>query len=279
MYKFDVKYTFDNYYEYYKYTLIKSRIVKDLFFCLVFFGFAAYLFVDQSPETSDALAIFSIILGVLFPLMNFATLPILKKQLKAKQRDIDNTRIFVTFTEEEVIYQNLTVKPEETVKVEETPVEDKEAHVIDDELVTEETSVEEIVAEEVVTVEVIAEEAVAEEVVTEELPAEETVAEEVVTEEAPVEEAVVEEVVTEEAPVEEVEEDITVECDDEKTFKLSYKNFMSVKETENLLLFYLDKRTVVILPKSTLLGKKTVAEFKEFVKTKINRSRVKFSNK
>ena len=150
MYKFDVKYTFDNYYEYYKYTLIKSRIVKDLFFCLVFFGFAAYLFVDQSPETSDALAIFSIILGVLFPLMNFATLPILKKQLKAKQRDIDNTRIFVTFTEEEVIYQNLTVKPEDVVKVEETPVEDKEAHVIDDEVVTEETSVEEVVAEEVV---------------------------------------------------------------------------------------------------------------------------------
>ena len=128
------------------------------------------------------------------------------------------------------------------------------------------------------------EEVVAEEVVAEEVPAEETVAEEVtveevVADEAPVEEAVVEEAVTEETPVEEVEEDITVECDDEKTFKLSYKNFMSVKETENLLLFYLDKRTVVILPKSTLLGKKTVAEFKEFVKTKINRSRVKFSNK
>ena len=178
--------------------------------------------------------------GVILLRINFATLPILKKQLKAKQRDIDNTRIFVTFTEEEVIYQNLTVKPEDVVKVE-TPVEEKEAHVIDDEVV-------------------------------EESPVEEVVAEEAVAEESPVEEAVAKEEI-----VEETEEDITVECDEEKTFRLDYKNFMAVRETENLILFYLDKRTVVILPKSTLLGKKSVVEFKEFVKTKINRSRIKFS--
>ena len=115
MYNFDVKYTFENYYEYYKYTLIKSRILKDSIFCIVFFAFAAYIFIDKSAETTDTLGILSIVLGLMFPLMNFATLPILKKQLKAKQKDIDNTRIFVTFNDEEVIYQNLTVKDGENV--------------------------------------------------------------------------------------------------------------------------------------------------------------------
>ena len=180
MYNFDVKYTFDNYYEYYKYTLIKSRILKDSIFCLVFFAFAAYIFIDKSAETSNTLGIFSIILGVMFPLMNFATLPILKKQLKAKQKDIDNTRIFVSFNDEEVIYQNLTVKEGENVD----------------------------------------------------------------------------------------------ENSEERTFNLSYKNFMSVKETTGLLLFYLDKRTVIILPKLTMV-EGSLEEFKEFIKTKINRSRVK----
>ena len=50
MHKFDVKYTFDNYYEYYKYTLIKSRILKDSIFCIVFFAFAAYIFIDKSAD-------------------------------------------------------------------------------------------------------------------------------------------------------------------------------------------------------------------------------------
>ena len=50
MYNFDVKYTFDNYYEYYKYTLIKSRILKDSIFCIVFFAFAAYIFIDKSDK-------------------------------------------------------------------------------------------------------------------------------------------------------------------------------------------------------------------------------------
>ena len=35
MHKFDVKYTYDNYFEYYKFVLIRQRILKDcLFFVL-----------------------------------------------------------------------------------------------------------------------------------------------------------------------------------------------------------------------------------------------------
>ena len=46
MYKFDVKYTFDNYLEYYKFVLIKQRILRDLVFALFFVGIAVYWWIE-----------------------------------------------------------------------------------------------------------------------------------------------------------------------------------------------------------------------------------------
>jgi len=95
----------------------------------------------------------------------------------------------------------------------ETDVED----VVSDEVVAEDTVVqdaivEDVVSEEVVVEETITEEVVAEEVVSEEAVVEDTVTEEVVAEEVVVEETVVEEVVAEEVVVEEtVVDDAIVE--------------------------------------------------------------------
>ena len=111
MHKFDVKYTFDNYLEYYKFVLIRQRILRDFIFALFFVGIAIYWWIDKSENTANNfLPIFAIVMGVLFPLMNLITLPMLKKQLHARQAEIDRTHIVVTFNEEEVIYENLTVK-------------------------------------------------------------------------------------------------------------------------------------------------------------------------
>ena len=113
MHKFDVKYTFDNYLEYYKFVLIRQRILRDFIFALFFVGIAIYWWIDKSENTANNfLPIFAIVMGVLFPLMNLITLPMLKKQLHARQAEIDRTHIVVTFNEEEVIYENLTVKAE-----------------------------------------------------------------------------------------------------------------------------------------------------------------------
>ena len=140
----------------------------------------------------------------------------LKKQLHARQAEIDRTHIVVTFNEEEVIYENLTVKAEAAAApvVEETPA-------------TEETS-------------------------------EENVEEKV-------------EVVEEAKKVEKPSE--------ERVFKLSYQNFLSIKETTNLFLFYLDRQTVIILPKETYTTVNELAEFKNFILTKVNPRRVKFLKK
>ena len=53
MHKFDVKYTYDNYYEYYKFVLIKQRIVKDLIFCVLFIAVAVYWWVDTGESTAN----------------------------------------------------------------------------------------------------------------------------------------------------------------------------------------------------------------------------------
>lgn len=217
MHKFDVKYTFDNYLEYYKFVLIRQRILRDFIFALFFVGIAIYWWIDKSENTANNfLPIFAIVMGVLFPLMNLITLPMLKKQLHARQAEIDRTHIVVTFNEEEVIYENLTVKAEAAAApvVEETPA-------------TEETS-------------------------------EENVEEKV-------------EVVEEAKKVEKPSE--------ERVFKLSYQNFLSIKETTNLFLFYLDRQTVIILPKETYTAVNELAEFKNFILTKVNPRRVKFLKK
>lgn len=215
MYKFDVKYTFDNYLEYYKFVLIKQRILRDLIFALFFVGIAIYWWIDTSENTANNfLPIFAIIMGIIFPMMNFITVPMLKKQLHSRQAEIDRTHIVVTFNEDEIVYENLTVKPvveqpvdevKEAEDTQEKPEETKEAEVIDN------------------------------------------------------------------TPVEENKE--------ERVFKLSYQNFLSVKETTNLFLFYLDRQTVIILPKATYVTEGELQEFKNYILTKVNPRRVKFLKK
>ena len=199
MYKFDVKYTLENYFEYYKFLIIKQRIYRDMILSLVFFGIAIYWFVDTSDNTNGILLpIFALFMGVLFPLMNFITLPMLKKQLRARQADIDNTHLTVTFNEDDVIYENLTEKRVDEVK------ENTEA------LNKEENTENEVKAPE-----------------------------------------------------------------EERTFKLAYPNFMKVNETNGLFLFYLDRQTVIILPKETYISDYSLKEFKEFILTKIDKKRIK----
>ena len=212
MHKFDVRYSFDNYYEYYKFALIKQRILRDIIFSVLFVAIAIYWWVDGGEATEGhLLPIFAISMGVVFPLMNLFTLPMLKKQIKSKQAEIDRTHIVVTFDEEEIIYENQSEIPSQA-KVEEKVEE-----------VNKETTTEEVV---------------------------------------------------EEKPVEEVKPQ-----EDERVFKLKYANFMQVKETEGLFLFFLDRQTVIILPKTTYVGGEDYSEFKNFILSKINPKRVKFLKK
>ncbi len=215
MHKFDVKYTFDNYLEYYKFVLIKQRILRDMVFALFFVGIAVYWWIDASEETANNfLPIFAVAMGVLFPLMNLLTLPMLKKQLRSRQAEIDRTHIVVTFDEEEIVYENLTVKPEAAQVVEEKVAEEEHAA----------------------------------------------------------------EQVNEEAK-EENEEKVEEKPSEERVFKLAYQNFLSVKETANLFLFYLDRQTVIILPKETYVTVGEMSEFKNFILSKVNPRRVKFLKK
>ena len=207
MHKFDVKYTYDNYYEYYKFVLIKQRIVKDLIFCVLFIAVAVYWWVDTGESTAnEILPILSLVFGIGMPMLNFVTIPLIKRQIRNRQQEIDATHIVVTFDEEEVIYENQTeAKKEET-------------EVID---VKEETTN------------------------------------------------------TEVSETENVEE-VNTEKEDDRIFTLKYNNFLSVKESKNLFMFYLDRQTVVILPKSTYVSQSDLAEFKNFILTKVNPKRVRF---
>ena len=218
MHKFDVRYSFDNYYEYYKFALIKQRILRDLIFSVLFIGIAIYWWVDGGEATEgNVLPIFALVMGVVFPLMNLLTFPMLKKQIRSKQSEIDRTHIVVTFEEDEIIYENLSEPAKPVVNEEKVEVKEE---------------------------------------VKEEQPAEEVVE---VKEEQPAEEAKSEE--------------------GERVFKLKYANFLQVKETEGLFLFFLDRQTVIILPKTTYVGGEDFAEFKNFILSKINPKRVKFLKK
>lgn len=206
MHKFDVRYSFDNYYEYYKFALIKQRILRDLIFSVLFIGIAIYWWVDGGEATEgNVLPIFALVMGVVFPLMNLLTFPMLKKQIRSKQSEIDRTHIVVTFEEDEIIYENLSEPAKPVVNEEKVEVKEE---------------------------------------VKEEQPAEEAKSEE-----------------------------------GERVFKLKYANFLQVKETEGLFLFFLDRQTVIILPKTTYVGGEDFAEFKNFILSKINPKRVKFLKK
>jgi hypothetical protein len=177
MYKFDVKYTLDNYFEYYKFLLIKQRILRDVIFGLVFVGVAIYFWVDKSESTSgNVIPIFSLVMGLTFPLMNYITVPMLKKQLKKREDEIYRTHLIVTFLDnpsiedDQVIYENLT---------EIIPAAKENVEVVDENSENKE------------------------------------------------------------------------EKEPENVFKLKYLNFMAIKESKNLIMFYLDRQTVIILPKST----------------------------
>ncbi|MDY2888226.1 MAG: YcxB family protein [Candidatus Caccosoma sp.] len=202
MYKFDVRYNLKNYYEYYKFLIIKQRFYRDMILSLVFFGIAIYWFVDTTENTNGILLpIFAIIMGILFPLMNFITFPMIKKQLRARQKEIENTHLTVTFNDDEVVYENLTEKLVDEIK---------------------ETN----------------------------------------------------EVKNEEASVENGNNSQSDE--EERIFKLNYVNFMRVNETKGLFLFYLDRQTVIILPKETFIEGSSLNDFKEFILTKIDKKRVRF---
>lgn len=222
MHKFDVKYSFDNYYEYYKFVLIRQRIVRDIVFCVLFIAVAVYWWVDTSEATNNnLLPIFSVIMGVVFPLMNVVTLPMLKKQLHSRQEEIDRTHIVVTFDEDEIIYENLTIVPvAEDVKDENNnnidDVKDENVNTDDGNVVNENTSDDDSSKDE--------------------------------------------------------EENVN----NEKIFKLKYNNFLEVKETKGLFLFYLDKQTVIILPKERYQNGSDFTAFKDFISTKVNVKRIKF---
>ena len=221
MHKFDVKYSFDNYYEYYKFVLIRQRIVRDIVFCVLFIAVAVYWWVDTSESTNNnLLPIFSIIMGVVFPLMNVVTLPMLKKQLHSRQEEIDRTHIVVTFDEDEIIYENLTIVPvAEDVKEENNnvnEVKDENVNTDDGNVVNENTS------------------------------------------------------------DDDGSKDEEESGNNDKIFKLKYNNFLEVKETKGLFLFYLDKQTVIIIPKERYQNGSDFTTFKEFISTKVNVKRIKF---
>lgn len=210
MHKFDVKYTYDNYFEYYKFVLIRQRILKDCLFFVLFVGVGLYWLLDRSDSTSgNLLPILSFVFAVGMPLMNFITIPMIKKQLHQRQAEIDRTHIVVTFNEDEITYENLTLEPAK----EETPIDVKEEK---DE------------------------------------------------QEAPVEET----------PVAAEENETTEESD--KIFTLKYTNFLSVRESKGLFMFYLDKQTVIILPKETYVSEQSFVEFRNFILSKVDPRRVKF---
>ena len=191
MYKFDVKYSLEDYYEYYKFLLIKQRILRDIIFGLVFVGVAIYFWVDTSESTSgNLIPIFSLVMGLTFPLMNYLTIPMLKKQIKQKQEEIHKTHIVVTFNDDGVVYENLT----DAAK----PVEENN----------------------------------------------------------------------------EPSEGETKET--QNVFDLKYLNFMVIRESKSLFMFYLDRQTVIIIPKATIADGKTVEEFKEYISHKVSSKRIKF---
>ena len=224
MYKFDVKYKFENYLEYYKYALIKSKMWRDILFAVMFIAIGIYWIVSKQKTTY--VAYFCFAFGIIIPLWSFVSFPLIKRQLRNNLPVIERTHLIVTFNDEEIVYENLsldvgTSTPDnKEEKVKEDVVEEKVEEKLEAIDANEETSTEE--------------------------------------------------------KTEPKEEEKTNE---ERVFKLKYNNFQLVREIGGLIVFYLDRQTIVILPKETLVENGNIDEFKSFILTKMPTNRVKFSKK
>ena len=214
MHNFDIKYTLDDYYEYYSFVMFKQRMIREIIFFTLFVGIGVYWLIDQSEQTQGIfLPIFSFAMAVLIPLMTLAYIPLIRGQLKKRQEEIDKTHINVTFNEDEVVYENLTINPEKPVEPKPEVSQDEATEV-------------------------------------EEKPAEPEV----------------------------VEEKATEVNKEENIFRLKYENFMVVKETKHLFLFYLDRSTCIIIPKNKYTTMTELDSFKEFILGHINPKRVRFAS-
>ena len=225
MYKFDVKYTFDNYLEYYKFVLIKQRIYRDLIVSFLFLFFGLFCLIDNSESTKGVvLPIICLVFAVLFPLMGLLTLPVIKKQLRSRQGDIDRTHIEITFDDEKVVYNNLTIydenKNEEAINVNDNSNEKVEEN---NETIVDENNLET-------------------------KPDDNELAESK----------------NNSTTTENKENENNIK-DEDRIFEFKYDNFYNIKELNGLFLFSLDKRTVIIIPKETFVGEGTIDDFKEFI--------------
>lgn len=273
MFRFDVKYTFDNYMEFYKNVLVKKDIIRNIIFAIFFVGLGIMFLVQGSKNTT--VAIIAIVMGCAFPLISLLSIPMLKKQIRAREAEFSKTHIDIAFYDDEIIYTNLTVTEEPASNVEsevkEEVTNENNEEIVPEEVVTNENNEETVTSE------------VKEEIVTNEDKATEvSVENEEVTTEEPVEDAPVEEVVEEkenqEPEVVEEKSESTKE-NDENVIPLKYANFMLVKESRNLLMFYLDRSTTIIIPKDTLAEGGSIKDFKEFILTKVDNKFVKFNKK
>ena len=142
MHKFDIKYTLDDYYEYYKHIMFRQRLVRDFLFFAIFVAVGIYWLA--SGQEGIWIPIFAFSMAVIVPCMTFIYIPLIKNQLKKRQDDIDRTHIVVTFNDDEVFYENQTVKPEEK---KEEPKQEEKPQEVPQEKQTEEAAKEEVVEE------------------------------------------------------------------------------------------------------------------------------------
>ncbi len=135
MYQFDINYTHKEYMEYYKDVLITRKILRNVIFVLLFVAIAIVWWVDKSDNTKgNFLPIFSLVFAVIIPVSNIIYIPILNHQLKLRKAELDSIKINLTFTDNEIIYENLTV-PVNLEPVEENkPVNEEtpEVEVVDE---------------------------------------------------------------------------------------------------------------------------------------------------
>lgn len=109
MFTFDINYTNEEYMEYYKDILITRKIVRNIIFILIFVAIAVIWWVDGSESTTgNFIPIFALVAAVLLPLMNFLYIPLLKRQLRLREREVQNVHLFLTFEEDKIIYENKT---------------------------------------------------------------------------------------------------------------------------------------------------------------------------
>lgn len=127
MYQFDINYTNKEYMEYYKYVLITRKIIRTIIFMALFIAIAIIWWVDPTKKTSgNFIPIFSLAFSIIVPLSNLIYIPLLKRQLKLRDAEVKSIKIGLTFTDQEIIYENLTipVQAEENTPSETTDIEE-----------------------------------------------------------------------------------------------------------------------------------------------------------